>query len=125
MKVLSKMQWVSFGALAISAGFVAHAQASGDDTPIGMWLYCLAPYALAAWFVMSPWGEERAQRVSGCWISFAYLVLTYLAWDGAVFRPTSSTAGLIWLFLPIYLVVGAGLAWPVLYVVLKARRRSQ
>jgi len=125
MKVPSKMQRVSFGALVAAAGFIAHAMASGEDVPMGMWLYCLAPYVLAAGFVMLPWGEERARSVSGSWISFAYLVVTYLAWDGAVFRPTSSTAGLIWLFLPIYLVVGAALAWPLLYVVLKAHRRLQ
>jgi len=125
MKVRSKTQWISLGALAIAAGFVAHAMASGDNVPIGLWLYCLAPYALAAWFVLSPWGEEQAQDVSGCWVSVAYLVVTYLAWRDAVFRPTGSTAGLIWLFLPIYLVVGGAIAWSLLYLVLKARRRSQ
>jgi hypothetical protein len=74
MKVPSKMQWVSFGALVAAAGFIAYAMASGEGVPMGMWLYCLAPYVLAAGFV---------------------------------------------------LVVGAALAWPLLYVVLKARRRLQ
>jgi hypothetical protein len=51
------------------------------------------------------------------WVSFGALV--------AAAGPTSSTAGLIWLFLPICLAVGAAFAWPLLYVVLKARRRLQ
>jgi hypothetical protein len=125
MRVLSKMRWVSAGALAVAAAFIVHAMAGGENVPSGFWLYCLAPYGLAAWFVMAPWGEKRAQDVSGSIVSFACLLVTYLSWRDAVFRPTSSTAGLIWLFLPIYLVVGGAVAWPLLYVFFKARRRSQ
>ena len=114
------MQWVSFGALVAAAGFTVHANASAGDIPMGLYLYCMAPYALAACFVMAPWGEQRAQEVSGSWIGFAFLAVTFLSW-----RDTSSTAGLIWLFLPIYLVVGGAIAWPLLYLVFKARRRSR
>jgi hypothetical protein len=125
MAVLSRTRLVSAAAVAAAAGFIVHAMLSGDNTPIGFWLYSLAPYGLAAWFVVAPWGEERAQDISGCIIGFALLVLSYLAWRGAVFRPTSSTAGLIFLFLPIYLVVGGAIAWPLLYVMLKRSKEAE
>jgi len=121
MKVPTKIQWVSLCALAAAAGFVVHPLTDGA-TPLGLWLYCLAPYVLALWFVVAPWGEPRAQGISGSIVSFAFLVLTYLAWYSAVFRPTGARPGLIFVVLPIYLVAGAAVAWPLSYRILKAQR---
>jgi hypothetical protein len=120
MNVSSKLQRVSVGALVAAAGFVVHPLA--DGAPLGFWLYCLAPYALAVWFVLAPWGEPRAQDISGCITSFAFLVITYFAWYGAVFRPTGARPGLIFVVLPIYLVAGGAIAWTLFYRILKARK---
>jgi hypothetical protein len=118
---MSRMRFVSAAAVAAAAGFIVHAMASGENVPMGFWLYNLAPYVLAVWFVLMPWGEERAQDVAGCVVSFALLLWTYLQWSSAVFRPTSSTAGLIFLFLPIYSVVGGAILWPLIYLTVKAQ----
>jgi hypothetical protein len=115
------MRLLSAAAVAAAAGLILHAMASGENVPIGFWLYNLAPYVLSAWFVLMPWGEERAQDVTGCVVAFGLLLWTYLMWDSAVFRPTSSTAGLIFLFLPIYSVVGGAIFWPLIYLTVKAR----
>jgi hypothetical protein len=115
---------VSVVALIAAAAMVI-VTLTGSKGPVSIWfyLYSLSPYLVATWFVLMPWGEKRRQVVSGCVVSVALLVVTFVMLYDSVWQPSASTGPIALLFLPIYFVVGSAILWPLLYVALKAWQR--
>lgn len=83
--------------------------------------YTLSPYLIAAWFVLMPWGEKRAQTISGSIVCVGLLIFTFASLNDAVWHPSRSTGPIALLFLPVYFIVGGAILWPLLYVALKDR----
>ena len=112
---------VSVVALIAAAAMVI-VTLTGSRGSVSAWfyLYSLSPYLVATWFVLMPWGEKRRQAVSGCAMSVALLIVTFVMLYDAVWQPSASTGPIALLFLPVYFVVGSAILWPLIYVALKA-----
>ena len=92
---------IAVAALAQSARYL-----SWD--PFYLWIS--APYAVFAVALILPWGSPVRRIRSGCFTSIVLLVDTYLTYRTFWFSP-SSTAPLIFLFLPLYLVPEGLILW--------------
>lgn len=114
MKVPRRSILVGLAALLLSAAipFRALVRASSPFSWDLYVLWVLAPYAVLVAGLLIPWGDPGRRARSGCVTALIVLAVSHFVYRDA---STSSTAGLIFVFLPMYLLPASLLLWALLY----------
>jgi hypothetical protein len=114
MKLPRRSVLIGLAALLLSAAFAFRALVRGSS-PFSWDLYVLwvlAPYAVLIAGLLIPWGDPDRRARTGCVTALIVLAVShYLYRDGS----TSSTGGLVFVFLPMYLLPAGPLLWALLY----------
>lgn len=103
-------------ALGISAA-IALATLVRESSPFAWDLYVLwvvAPYAAGAVLLLIPWGDPDRRTRTGCVTALVVLVVTHFFYRG-IWGSTDPTIGVLFFYLPMYLLPGSLVLWALLY----------
>lgn len=100
-------------AAAIAAAALNWAHGYFEWHPIYVWV--MAPYFLCALILLFPWGVARRRMISGAATASALLLFTYLFYVEGLINSGSSTAPVLVIFAPLYLIVGGSVFWVLTY----------
>jgi hypothetical protein len=114
MKQPSRSVLVALAALLLSAAIAVGALVHASS-PFSWDLYVLwvaTPYAVLAAGLLIPWGDPDRRVRTGCVTALIVLAVSHF-----VYRDwsSSSTGGLIFFFLPMYLLPAGIILWALLY----------
>jgi hypothetical protein len=107
---------VGLAALIVCA-LIAIATLVRESSPFSWDLYVLwvvTPYLVLAAGLLIPWGDPDRRARTGCVTALVVLVVTHFFYRD-VWGSTDPTIGLMFLFLPMYLLPGSLLLWALLY----------
>lgn len=87
------------------------------------WFYpwVIGPYVLLVLIFVFPVRQSEARSVAGCVAAILVLAFTCLLYIDAMWFSVSSTSALIFIFAPMYLLVGGLVAWGLTWLLLKRR----
>jgi len=97
---------------AIAVGTLIHA-----SSPFSWDLYVLwvaAPYGALAAALLIPWGDAGRRARTGCVTALVLLAVTHFFYRD-IWGSGSSTVGLLFFYLPMYLLPGGAVLWALLY----------
>src|SRR5262245_50180579 len=105
---------VGLAALLLSAviAFRALVRASSPFSWDLYVLWVLAPYAVLIAALLIPWGDPDRRARTGCVTALIVLAVSHFFYRDA---STSASGGLIFVFLPMYLLPAGPLLWALLY----------
>lgn len=98
--------------LSVVIAFRALVRASSPFTWDLYVLWVVAPYAVLVAALLIPWGDPDRRARTGCVTALIVLAVSHFVYRDA---STSSTGGLIFAFLPKYLLPASLLLWALLY----------
>jgi hypothetical protein len=105
---------VGLAALLLSAA-IAYRALVRASSPFSWDLYVLwvlAPYAVLIAGLLIPWGDPDRRARAGCVAAFVVLAVSHFVYRDA---STSSSGGLVFAFLPVYLLPAGAILWALLY----------
>lgn len=90
------------------------------------WFYpwVIGPYVLLVLIFVFPVRQSEARSVAGCAAAILVLAFTCLFYIDAMWFSVSSTSALIFIFAPMYLLVGGLAAWGLTWLLLKRRAEN-
>lgn len=83
--------------------------------------WVIGPYVLLALIFLFPLCQSGARSVAACVAAILVLAFTCLFYIDAMWFSVSSTSALIFVFAPMYLLVGGLVAWGLVWLLLKRR----
>ena len=116
MKLPRRSRLVGLTALLLSA-VIALATLVRESSPFAWDLYVLwvvAPYAVLAVGLLIPWGDDDRRSRTGCVTALVLLVVTHFFYRG-IWGSSDPTIGVLFFYLPMYLLPGGIALWAVLY----------
>jgi len=122
-KVAATVTVLALTAAAIVA-FAAMVHGAGEFEWNGFYPWVLAPYVLLASVFAVPARRADASLFAGCLAAVTVLLFTCWFYVGAMWFSTSSTSALIFIFAPVYLLVGGLAVWGVGWFVLARKSRA-
>jgi hypothetical protein len=114
MKLPRRSVLVGLAALLLSAAMALRALIHASS-PFSWDLYALwvvVPYAVLIAGLLIPWGDPDRRARTGCVTALIVLAVSHFAFRDA---STASTGGLIFIFMPMYLLPASLLLWALLY----------
>lgn len=87
----------------------------------GFYPWVMGPYVLLVLIFVFPLHQSKARSVAGCVAAILVLAFTCLFYINAMWFSDSSTSALIFIFAPMYLLVGGLVAWGLAWLLLKRR----
>jgi hypothetical protein len=114
MRLPRRSVLVGLAALLLS-GAIAVGALVGASSPFSWDLYVLwvvAPYLVLVAGLLIPWGDPDRRAHTGCVTALIVLAVSHFLYRDAF---TSSTGGLAFLFLPMYLLPAGLVLWALLY----------
>jgi len=91
----------------------------------GFYPWVIAPYIVLLVAFTLPRGQTDAKAFAGCVAAMIVLLFTCWFYIGAMWFSASSTSALIFIFAPIYLLVGGLIVWGIAWVLLARLYRAQ
>ena len=116
MKLPRRSRLVGLTALLLSA-VIAIATLVRESSPFAWDLYVLwvvAPYAVLAAGLLIPWRDDDRRSRTGCVTALVLLVVTHFFYRG-IWGSTDPTIGVLFFYLPMYLLPGGIALWALLY----------
>lgn len=120
MRVTGKITVASLlVALAVAVSAMIHG--AGKFEWNGFYPWVIAPYGFFVLIFAFPVRQSEARSVAGCVAAILVLAFTCLFYLNAMWFSVSSTSALIFIFAPMYLLVGGLAAWGLTWLLLKKR----
>jgi hypothetical protein len=116
MKLPRRSVLVGMLALAVSA-LIAIATLVRASSPFSWDLYVLwvaAPYVAFAVALLIPWGDPDRRTRTGCVTALVLLAVTHFFYRD-IWGSADPTIGVLFFYLPMYLLPGSALLWALLY----------
>ena len=123
MRVTGKITVASLlVALAVAVSAMIHG--AGKFEWNGFYPWVITPYGLFVLIFVFPVRQSAARSVAGCVAAILVLAFTCLFYLNAMWFSVSSTSALIFIFAPMYLLVGGLAAWGLTWLLLKKRAEN-
>jgi hypothetical protein len=116
MKLPRRSRLVGLTALLLSA-LIALATLMRESSPFSWDLYVLwvvTPYLVLAAGLLIPWSDDDRRSRTGCVTALVLLVVTHFFYRG-IWGSTDPTIGVLFFYLPMYLLPGGIVLWALLY----------
>jgi hypothetical protein len=116
MKLPRRSRLVGLTALLLSAA-IAIATLVRESSPFAWDLYALwvvTPYLVLAAALLIPWRDDDRRSRTGCVTALVLLVVTHFFYRG-IWGSTDPTIGVLFFYLPMYLLPGGIALWALLY----------
>jgi hypothetical protein len=116
MKLPRRSILIGLAALLLSAA-IAVATLVRQSSPFSWDLYVLwvvTPYAVLAAALLIPWGNPDRQACTGCVAAVVTLAVTHFFYRD-IWGSTDAQTGLLFRYLPMFLIPGSILLWALLY----------
>jgi hypothetical protein len=88
----------------------------------GFYPWVIGPYVVLLVVFNFPRNQTRARAFAGCVAAVAVLLCTCWAYIGAMWFSASSTSALIFIFAPMYLLVGGLVVWGIAWFLIARMR---
>lgn len=109
-------------ASAVAASAMIHG--AGKFEWNGFYPWVIGPYLLLVLMFVFPLRQSEARSIAGCVAAILVLAFTCLFYIDAMWFSVSSTSALIFIFAPMYLLVGGLAAWGLAWLLLKRRAEN-
>jgi hypothetical protein len=116
MKLPRRSRLVGLTALLLCA-VIAIATLVRESSPFAWDLYALwvvTPYLVLAAALLIPWRDDDRRSRTGCVTALVLLVVTHFFYRG-IWGSTDPTIGVLFFYLPMYLLPGGIALWALLY----------